>query len=294
MPDENELNDEQLLNKELGVDEEVDIVEEEQAAESTEAELAEKALESSDEPAENAEAEDQIPLSKYMGVKTKARDLEVENARLQGELAGIEKATVKTVKTEQELSPVQREMAAQEVDSEDELDLTGAEAMKLMRQEQAFEKKQDDLKAAETTTQTTQQTQAESYRAAIDNHDVQGLDFKTIVTEGEKLLTKGEGVDINEMTDGFGEAVYVKCLNAIIRKGGDRAKELQELLAAQKSETKTEEEEPEKKTVTKKKVKKKTSRNEDDLDEELLASEEESGDDELDTPSSRITNFMFG
>ncbi len=292
----NEMSDEQIVEKELGLDVETDEIAEEQAAEATESDLAEKALESSEESAESAEAqEDKVPLSKYMATKNRAKDAELENARLQGELQGIEKATAKTEDAAVALSPVQKEMAAQEVNSEDELDLTGAEAMKLMRAETAFEKKQEDTKAVQTNTQTVKQAQATSYREAIDANDIEGLDFKTIVTEGEKLLTRGEGIDLGDMTDGFGDAVYKKCLNAIIRKGGDRAEELQKLVDAQKPETKPEEEEVvEEKTVTKKKVaKKKTNRDDDDLDAKLLESEDEGGDED-DQPSSAIMNHMFG
>ena len=296
MVDEKELSDEQILEKELGLDVETDEIAEEQAAEATEAELAEKALESSEESAESAEAEeDQIPLSKYMAKKNEAKDLRIENARLQGVAEGIERSAGKVAdQTDAELSPVQKEMAAQEVESEDDLDLTGAEAMKLMRAETAFEKKQEDTKTAETSTQTTKQAQATSYREAIEANDIEGLDFKTIVTEGEKLLTRGEALDLGDMTDGFGDAVFKKCLNAIIRKGGDRAEELQKLVDAQKQKLKPDEEEVVKEPVAKEKVaKKKTNPDDDKLDALLLESEDEGGDED-DQPSSAIMNHMFG
>ena len=291
----NEMSDEQIVEKELGLDVETDEIAEEQAAEATESDLAEKALESSEESAESAEAqEDKVPLSKYMATKNRAKDAELENARLQGELQGIEKATAKTEDAAVALSPVQKEMAAQEVNSEDELDLTGAEAMKLMRAETAFEKKQEDTKTAETSTQTTKQAQATSYREAIEANDIEGLDFKTIVTEGEKLLTRGEALDLGDMTDGFGDAVFKKCLNAIIRKGGDRAEELQKLVDAQKQKLKPDEEEVVKEPVAKEKVaKKKTNPDDDKLDALLLESEDEGGDED-DQPSSAIMNHMFG
>ena len=152
---------------------------------------------------------------------------------------------------------------------------------------------------AQETTQQVQQRQAASYKKAIEDYSVEkagaGLDYASIVLEGEKLLTKGELLDLSDAKDDFGEQLYKKSLNALLRKGGDRAEELQKLIDARKQKPKSEEEEKKPKETTPKKKKKKHKSEEDELDEQLLEdSDEEEGDKIPETPSKRITKFMFG
>lgn len=283
MTDESVDNGVNELNEELGITEtEKDIIEvpEKDADEKSEADLAQQALdESPEETDENTETkEEKVPLAKYMGEKNKRRDLEIENAELRGEnKVRAEMGT--TTQSAATKSPIQLEMEAQEVDSEDELELTGAEAIKLMRKEQAFESKQAESSVAATTAQTVKDIQTASCNTAKETYNDVGLEFSAILADGEALLTEGEKLDLWKSKEDFGEEAYKKCLNAIIRKGGERAEQIQKLIDAKNLNKEPDKVEP------KKEPKKKA-----DL-EEMLESDDTDGEGD-ERPNRHLRQFM--
>lgn len=295
MSDEQENVDDGVdkLNEELGItDAKKDIIEdpEKETQETSEADLAQKALEESSESAESAESdEDRVPLSKYMAEKNKRRDVELENAELRGRQTERDSVQSASQSTSTAKSPIQLEMESQGVETEEELDLTSGETMKLMRKEQTFETSQADSKTASDTAQTVKRTQTESCNAAKDTYADEGLEFGSIVGEGEKLLTKGEALDISESRDNYGKVAYEKCLHAIIRKGGDRAKEIQKLIDANNTNEQSDEE-AKKKAEEEKAVKAKAS-GKFDLEKDL-ASEDGTGSEAEQKPNKRLLDFM--
>lgn len=236
MSTEEKQVDEQVKD-EFGTD--ADLLEDQDAASSDlAADALAEAEESSGESAEKPE--DQVPLSKYMGQKTQAREdrearhaAELETAELKGRMAGMQERQV----TEAELSPVQARMKEQGVTDEAELDLTTGETMKLMR----LENKWDAVKTAKTTAvdaETTRKTEVASQQQAADDADHgEGLDFKTIQKTGYDLLTEGEKLDINKSDKPF-DLAYGLMVRAISERGSDSTKKtLQENLARKTKES---------------------------------------------------------
>lgn len=184
--------------------------------------LASEALEElSETPA--GSAEDRVPLSKYMGEKKGRREAELEAAELRGRMA--ERDKLDTTKAVAEKGPVERLMEEQGVTAEADLDLTTGEAMSLMRKEAAWEKTQDAKSSAATTEADKQKLLNDQFAATSAKDRGEGLDYASILKEGEKLLTKGQLVDINDASEPY-ELAYDLMLEAIQRKGTDQAKEL--------------------------------------------------------------------
>ncbi len=299
MSEEEKVNDgvDELM-EELGVtDAEKDVTEdpEKESAGTSEAELAQKALDESSESAESAESEEgHVPLAKYMGEKNRRREMELENAELRGENKARSEMSATTQTAVATKSPTQLLMEDQEVGSIEELRLTGVEAYQLARDEQAFESKQAESKTAETTAQSVKQAQTESCNAAKDTYADEGLEFSSILSEGEKLLTEGEMLDLSKSKDDFGKVAYEKCLHAIIRKGGDRAEQIQKLIDANNSNKQSDEDPDEaakKKAEEEAAAKAKANSGKFDLEKELT-SDDGSGEEAEQTPSKRLTQFM--
>lgn len=222
--------DEQAEDK-FGTD--ADPVEDQDAAS---ADLAEEALADTEESSEVSEEkpEDQVPLSKYMGVKTSAREdrearhaAEVEAAELRGQMKGMQERQV----VEAELSPVQTAMKEQGVETEVELALTTGETFKLMRQEQKWEAAQAAKTTAADAATTRQGEVATQEQAALAADRGEGLDFKTIQGLGYDLLSEGEKLDISKSDKPF-DLAYGLMVRAISERGSDSTKTiLQERLA---------------------------------------------------------------
>lgn len=283
------------LNEELGIkDAKEDVIQDpdkEETEKTSEAELAQKALDESSESAESAETEEEkVPLAKMMGWKNKARDLEVENAELRGEnkVRSEMSATTQTASTAK--SPMQLEMESQGVDDIDDLDLSTGQTIKLMQAEQAFETKQADSKAAETSNKT----KAESCLLAKDAHGEDGLDFMSVISEGEKFLIQDEVNALAKLTDTYGEEAYKLCRNAIVRMGGDRAEEIQKLIDANNSNKQSDKETDEaakKKAEEELAVKAKANSGKFDL-EKSLNSDDDTGSEAEQKPNKRLLDFM--
>jgi len=137
----------------------------------------------------------------------------------------------------QEKSPVELLMEQQEVNSEEELDITGGEALKLARKQLAWEGKQEATKSAATTEAERNQQLQVQFDAEIAKDHGEGLDYQTIRVElgGETLLTKGDLLDINESSDPYA-LVYARMIRAIKERGDDKTKQiLQTRLDARKT-----------------------------------------------------------
>ncbi len=232
--------DEQVEDK-FGAD--ADPMETEDAANS---DLAESALAEAEEDSEKSaeesaeKPEDQVPLSKYMGVKTSAREArdeaqaaKIEAAELRGKMAGMQERQV----TEAELSPMQALMKEQDVDDVDHLDISAGKAIALAKQEVKW----DAAQAAKTTAadaETTRQGDLQTQQVAAKEKDRgDGLGYGDIVDMGEKFLTEGDKLDIRNSKEPF-ETAYSRCLRAIQERGDDSTKKtLQENLARKTKES---------------------------------------------------------
>ena len=215
--------------------------------------LATEALDGvSDDPAKKAdEAEEMVPLSKYMGEKNARKEAEnkvlVQEAEQRGRDA--ERAEAAKLPVEQEKSPIQALMDEQEVTSEDELVITAVEALKLGRAQTKFENAQEAKKAA-VASQEDKETQATTMREtakAVDRGE--GLDYDTIIDAGSQLLTKGENIDWQNSDTPF-ELGYKLCIRAILERGDESTKKTLQDNLARKTDTSVKDGDPPKKEET--------------------------------------------
>lgn len=198
----------------------------------------------SDEPEEKPE--DQVPLSKYMGEKNRARDAELDNARLQGRLDEVEASRTQTAAV-QEKSPLELAMEEQGVTAKADLDLTTGETIEIMERQQAWKDRKAQNEVAQDTAAQLLTTQQENGKAEYSVERGEGLDIDTVVGIGENLLTNGEKLDIGQSPDRV-KLAYNLCLKAIIARGDDKTKEtFQKRLDARKPEPAKDDKDPPKK-----------------------------------------------
>ena len=177
------------------------------------------------------------------GFRKKNRELELANAKLEGKmetLAEIQKTEVKPV----ELSPIEKKMKEQDVESVEELDLTPAEALILGKQETAWDQKQAETK---TSTDTESQANVTSNRIeeALQEGELsevkmgKGLDLNSVVHIGVQYLNDQDKKLIANITTTKGEAaalveLYKVSVKRTLAIGNDDSKVLQIAINARK------------------------------------------------------------
>ncbi len=230
-------------------------------------------------------SEDQKQLqakdSKIASLKHEHRDMELENARLQGELETRKSMQVKA--EEPVKSPLEIAEAAyiEEFGSlpDGGLPMTG----ELYRKQAAFDSEQV---ATVTATEKKEQTDSTLLQTAetLQSGELSaekmgtGLDLQSVSNLGDKHLTRGDKIDIQDIQKTRGTAAalkmaYDKMIGRIAAAGGEDAKTLENAMT--KSQTKP------KKEPT-------------DIDKLTTEGEDgNTGEAETVTVSQRLTNFMF-
>jgi len=176
--------------------------------------LAEAALLAVDgtPPAEESVISEEKAIAKFTALRSRAQAAEIEAAELRGKLEILQGANEQNA-AHAEVSPIQREMKKQEVDSLDDLDLTPGEMLRLGRQESAWEKAQATKAEAAEAEKAAVQTRIKSRNAAVAKHP----DWQTVIDVGEQHLTAGELLDLQNAGADFGIAAYEKCKAAAER-----------------------------------------------------------------------------
>ena len=279
--------------------------------EKSEAELAQEALDATEEPSPAEESvedepkvEEEEPVAEKESEKEKPeadpkdavigdfrrklRDSELEAATLKGKL---EAQTEKAKDEEPPKSPLEIAEAAYiqaDIDAGGEGSLDGfAMTGDLYRKQRAFDDAQAESK---TTTEKQKQVNVALTQAAesLQEGDLsvekagKGLDLKTIADMGDPLLTRGDEVDLLDIQASRGHTAAVKAaykimLRRILSAGGEDAKALKVAINA-KSKSQTKPKQPKQKT---------------DIDALTTEGEEEPGEAETDTHSKRLVDFIF-
>ena len=237
------------------------------------------------EEPELTETEQQLVAkdSKIGEFRRKNRDLELDNARMQGELEAR-----KSIKAPEEpKSPLEIAEAAY---LEKYGNLEGfAMDGELYRQQRAFDDKQVAVKTAKTEEEqaiTTMNKSIESLQSdELSPEKVgSGLDFRSIVELGKHYLDKADlyKIELISHRDGIPAGVrktYELCKQAILEANNEDSKLLQNAMKS-KSQPKPKETKEPKKPI--------------DIDALILEGEDaETGEAEKGTHNQRLTNFIF-
>ena len=273
------MSSEELDALTLGEDEQVEDTAAATAAEEAEAE-AKEALAA-------AEEEDVDPKDAVIGeFRRKARDLEIEKARLEGELEARKEVTA--TKTEEAVVKSPLELA-EEAYVEENGDLDGfAMSGALYREQKAFDDKQAALKreAEESSqTKTTMETTAVQLQSGELSPEKagEGLDLRSMCAMGDKYLTRGDNLDLADIQAKRGTEAALKEAYSIMKR---------RILSAGTGDTETLQKALDAKAKTQPKLKKKNT--ESDIDDLIT---DDGSDEELgsDAPlTERLTNFICG
>lgn len=162
---------------------------------------AEEALEATAGPA--SETEKTVPLHAHTALRERAQKAELDAANLRGQLS-VMTETAKVA--EPEKSPIV--LAAEEQGKPiDEILVDG----KLLREQQAWDKRQDEQVTTVQAKQEVTRKQGVSTKAAMGKH----ADFLEVAEAGFALMTEGQKVDINNETENFGEVLYATAQKVI-------------------------------------------------------------------------------
>lgn len=241
------------------------------------------AAEETEEEPELSETDQQLRAkdSKIAAMKHSNRDLELDNARLQGELEARKSLGVKT---EEVKSPLEIAEAAYSEENEGSTDGFAVNG-ELYRLQKAFEDKQDADKT-EASGYERSKTAMDRSVASLQTGELsvekvgEGLDFHSVVGLGKNYLDKADlmKIEIVSQRDGVDAAVkktYELCKQAILGANNTDTKLLQNALAVKgKPQTK-----PKKKEPT-------------DIDA-LTTGGEDTSAVEQETHSKRLTDFIF-
>ena len=260
----------------------------ESVSEDTDAE-AKAALEAAEALKETETEEEVDPKDAVIGdFRRKARDLELENAKLAGQLEARKELQTETKEeVTPEKSPLEIAEAAY-VEENGDLDgfaMTGA----LYREQAAFDKA-NDQKEREVVESTRTKSTMEITAANLQEGDLspetagEGLDLQSMCKLGDKYLTNGDNLDLAELQQAKGTAVALKEAYKIMKRrvlesGTEDSATLQKAIDAK---------------AGKKKVPAKKN-NEDDID--ALTTEEDDDLTQVDDDAPRVerlTNFIFG
>lgn len=193
------------------------------------ADLAGAALESTEDKETDTKPD---PKDAVIGeYRRKARDAELETARLRGQIEATQTQVKPTEKSPIELAAEQQEVSV------DDVEISGA----LYKKQRAWEKKQD---AAETEQAAAKDRTALGQRsfqtASVEFSTAKvgvGLDLKTVIEMGEQYLTPGDKLDISRAKDPM-KLAYQRCKRAILDSGTEEATLLQQRIDAHKSKAK--------------------------------------------------------
>ena len=259
---------------------------EEDVSKDAEAEAEAKAALEAEEALKETE-EDADPKDAVIGeFRRKARDLEIEKARLEGELEA--RKTLQT-ETQKEVAPEKSPLEIAEaayIEENGDLDgfaMTGG----LYREQQAFDRAADQ-KEREVAESGKVKSTMELTAANLQEGDLspekagEGLDLKSMCSMGDKYLTRGDNLDLADIQAKRGTAVALKEAYSIMKRrillsGTEDAAALQKAIDA-KSKT----------PVVKKKNK--------ETDIDALITGEDGDLDEVDDDAPRVdrlTNFIF-
>lgn len=175
--------------------------------------------------------------SKIAAMKHTTRELELENARKQGELDAINRQ--QATETTEEKSPLEIAMEAESVTDPDDLERPFA----VMQAQVKWEKEQE-AKKAETDSQKQENTtaiQAENDLMAGELSQEtkgEGLDLRTVAGIGNQYLTRGDRLDIADVIKTRGsKAGLTEAYNVMVRRtlaaGNEDSKLLQNAINIQ-------------------------------------------------------------
>ena len=230
------------------------------------------------------EEEDVDPKDAVIGeFRRKARDLEIENARLQGEVEARKELGLPAKEAEAPKSPLEIAEAAY---VEENGDLDGfAMSGDLYRKQEAFKDAQHSVEAAKKT-----ETVMETTAVKLQNDELspekagEGLDLRSVCAMGDKYLTRGDNIDLSDTQAKHGTEAALKQAYAVMKRrilesGTDDAKTLSAALAKGKAQQ----------------PKKKPKNSEQDIDALITSDDDDgSGVDDNAPHSERLTNFIFG
>jgi hypothetical protein len=215
---ENLLPDESAENQQSQTQDKTQLEPELKEKEPTDQELAEAALQLTDEH----DPKDAV----IGGFRRKLRDAELENARLQG----IMEAQKKPPETEK--SPVELAAEEQEV-SVDDVVIDG----KLLKQQRQWEKQQEKKEQEQNYRREFEQAGVKALEEMSDEVYGEGLGLASLNDLGKGLLTRGDLVDIYEAGKNCGKVMMQKLRYRIIEVGGEKKAELLKRVKTHKSQT---------------------------------------------------------
>ena len=233
---------EEALESDDGLAEEaLKAAEEEKPAEET-AETEEETTEEAEEEVSETDLQLRAKDSKIASQKHEVRDLELENAKLQGEL----EARRQLGKPDPlEKSPTELAMEAEGVDNPDDLEKPFA----VFQAQLKWEEKQK-AKEAENDQYKQRQTELDNAAKALQTGDLSatkagdGLDFKTVIALGQGYLDEADLLKVKLVSDSKGveaatRKAYDLCKDAILAADNDDSKLLKNALNAVKSQAKS-------------------------------------------------------
>ncbi len=254
---------------------------EESPAEKLDKGVEEKSKEKTEEKEEELSEEQQqlrAKDSKIASMKHTNRELEIENAKMQGRIEAQKETTTEKVK-----SPLELAMEAEGVDDPDDLEKPFA----VMRKQQAWEKEQEGIKTASdqaTKAANAMDTEVKSLQTGDLSPEQagDGLDFKTVIGLGQSYLDKADLLKIELTRDNQGVAAatrkaYDLCKEAVLAANNSDSKLLQNAINAKS------------KTVTQKE---KTLKTEKDIDDLTTEGDEQGETESKETFSNRLFNFI--
>ncbi len=279
---EEEVNDDDLAQDALDATEEEstekESKEDEKEVEETEESAEEQTKEESEEEAEKVDPKDAV-IGEF---RRKLRDKELENARLEGELAVRKEINAPVAEVAKSPMELAEEAYIEEYGS------IPAEGMpmtsKLYNEQRAFDAKQSESSAVQTA--PVHSTEAEIAQNHLINGEFseekmgKGRDFESIISVGDKYLSEGDILDLKNHTAKHGKlSGYRQAYKAVSR----RMEEAGDLPV-----------EPTKKVkkVAKKAQKPVNNNNEDDVDRLLTQEDDTYTADSDSSDSKRLSSFI--
>lgn len=275
------------VNQPEEVEEKTDLAKEALKEATEESSPAEESVETEEKPKAEEEAEQKPEVDPKDAVigdfRRKNRDLELDKARLEGELKA--RAEIQAPVAEETKSPLEIAEAAY---IEENGDLEGfSVSSTVLREELAF---RDEKSASEAAVSSKKGSDSDLQRVSEELQEEEfspekvgeGLDLQSITNVGEKHLTEGDLVDIGNIANRKGlktamKVYYHKIVERTLASGGEDAKLLQAAINARKKGKS--QKEPEKEKT--------------DIDALITEGEENTGEAENETHSKRLTDFVF-
>ncbi len=173
-------------------------------------ELAKDALNAAGEETSPAsESEQNVPLAKHVALRKRAQEAELGQARLQGRVEAM--TQMQTQQAPAVKSPLQLEIERQTAEGIAEEDMVISP--KIIQTDKIHDKQVANQKA-ETDKQNALKNQQ---GVSADKSRVKYTDWQDVVTLGQRHLTAGELLDIQNAGADYGELAYSKCEAALER-----------------------------------------------------------------------------